>query len=815
MRLGLEVLLSVGLMLGIILTYYAKKDVIEAFIFSIVGFFGFYVVISGLLFFVEKFTFQRTLIIEIVLQCAVWAGLLLAGKRPAYTVDLKRFIIPCVIILVILPVTITKFDFFGMGQDQGQYQTKAIYLMKGNAINQLDFKAYDSLGTAKEKEAFASSLEELVGLFNYDPKLAGNTEQEKSSVSVVLNCYPTYPAILGLWGMIFGMSQMAGVQTIFLICFIFLAYFIAEKLKLNRALRILVPALAGISPMVIWVSKSSLTEMFLAVIVASFIYSIVGEEETAKAWVSAVPVLFFAFFHVSLYTILPIIVIVLWTMFMMTKNKQYILAQIFSVLSYYAGFLIFRRICATYVTAINYKPVYHLGITQNNILLVVTAACAAAILAGICLWIFGGKLQKVFYKIIYDKKFGILIILSIIFLLAFTVIKGRNDLPHLTIWAYCVATGFIVLPAALVMLIVKLFSDRIHLFTAKNTVICLLFWYCILFHTAFLRRETADYYYYSRYIVPYLLIAILMFAVLFREVKQYKIYLIVGISVLIAVPFDMVLKRQMDDSRMEWDVLEEVTGCITDTNGGQNTAVIVDGGMDFARIIYLPIDAVTKADVFFGNEDLAAQVGELKEKYNQVYVVTNEMYDSTKEDGLNASLIYREKNIQSEDMKTDIGKIVPTSHSFSQNQIAVSVYKADSWKYDYSVQDIYGFKSSGFSERGYSAGAWMESSEAVIECCLDKSNYNLKISQLQPIAYDLLGRNLNLEVYMNDQLVGKQELSLETNGVELSFTIDRNVLVDGKNELRLVCDLWSPSEYGAADQRELGMSFSQAMFEKK
>ena len=110
-----------------------------------------------------------------------------------------------------------QIEYFGMGQDQGVYQTHAIALINGYNDLQLDFKEYDTLEPQEEKDCFKKMLQtQLIGLYNYDPELPfASQEAEKSDVSAVFHGVPTFASVLALWGSMFGISHMAGIQTLF------------------------------------------------------------------------------------------------------------------------------------------------------------------------------------------------------------------------------------------------------------------------------------------------------------------------------------------------------------------------------------------------------------------------------------------------------------------------------------------------------------------------------------------------------------------------------------------------------------------------
>lgn len=96
-----------------------------------------------------------------------------------------------------------KHGFFGMGQDEGVYQTVAINLMNGITDRQQDFAEYH-LVSPEQQGTFAENVyHRLIG---YD---IGNTsypetvyDNNVSPVSGIYHGIPTYASILAMWGTI-------------------------------------------------------------------------------------------------------------------------------------------------------------------------------------------------------------------------------------------------------------------------------------------------------------------------------------------------------------------------------------------------------------------------------------------------------------------------------------------------------------------------------------------------------------------------------------------------------------------------------------
>lgn len=267
--------LAVGIILaGVGCGYILKREnIVRLMIISVLVYFSAFIIVSGLLFWIDQFSIMSTLMIIIVVEGVFVVLKYITCRSFQIEWDVKDYIIPAIIILCAMPFVLQKYEFFGMGQDEGVYQTQAIQFMYDYNDVQRDFEEYYLLESEEAKEDFKISLQEdLIGLYNYDTSLPfASEEKEISDVSAVFHGIPTFPALLGLFGKLFGIRHMSDVQTIFYICAVFFLYFILMDLNTKRVNRILCTILFAFSPLILWVSKSALTEIGIAALILGFI----------------------------------------------------------------------------------------------------------------------------------------------------------------------------------------------------------------------------------------------------------------------------------------------------------------------------------------------------------------------------------------------------------------------------------------------------------------------------------------------------------------------------------------------------------------
>ena len=105
-------------------------------------------------------------------------------------------------------------------------------------------------------------------------------------------------------------------------------------------------------------------------------YFITDDKNPDKKWVSIIPVAVFGCYHVSIYTVIPLFIIVYAGMFVFTREKQYAVLMPATAAGYLASFWMMRHIQPIY-TLNNYSPVFTHGINVKNITAIVTAAAIA------------------------------------------------------------------------------------------------------------------------------------------------------------------------------------------------------------------------------------------------------------------------------------------------------------------------------------------------------------------------------------------------------------------------------------------------------
>jgi len=797
--------------------WFRNKNLIEGVIMGTVMWFFVHIVVSMGLFVIDKYTvfragFGAASVSLVLLVLAVF----LRRSKPfrwkhifRHDLSLKDMLIPLIISLLALPLVSTKNEFFGMGQDQGVYQTQAILFMNGDTKRQKDITEYHDVTSDSERAAFN---------YNIHSKLAGldiphaeypDTVYDRSvgESSGIIHGIPTYSALLAMWGSIFGMEHMADFETVLFVCLIFVIYFITRSLKLKKTTSACVCALAALAPVIIWTAKSSLTEILLTLIPAVFLY-FMTDEDSKQRWMSIIPVAVFGCYHVSLYTMVPMFIMVYGGMYVFTRERQYAVLMPVTVAGYLASFFMMKQVQPFY-TMNNYSPLFVGGINVNNITTVVIIGSAAAFAAVIIFDLIVKKLTKKDFsqrrflkKASASKPFGILLRLLIILPCVYIIIKAfRNysnwdEASHITLWGFCANVGFFVLPLAIVFAVIfaKSFAE-----SHQRLVVFIMFFYCVLVYSAFLRPEIQYYFYYSRYLAPFIPVG-LIFSGLALDRFGGKLFIpAAAASFLLTARYDAYLMWHKDDTRMEWSVLSDLTDFVE-----EGDCVVISN--DYAQKLWLPIRSMTGAHVYPEDTEDPEQLDRLAARYGRVMVLTKDILGEE-----DYTSIYSNRIHHIEDDMVNTGTLIPMPKFFYSFVEEIHLYSYDKYRFIYTAEGDYS-KMSGFGPLEVSF-CWTDSEEAQVECGLYPGDYDITMEMGCGIPLDKIGKDkIEVTLLLNGEEIGTQAITQENNGQPLRFTAEEDQVLEGENILEIRSPLWSASLSNPNDDRELGIPVSSVRF---
>ena len=797
--------------------WFRKKNIVESAVLGIIWFFCSYVLCSMGLFVIDKFALFRAAALSLIFNAVLLGAAVLLRKDKPFSLrslfkcdfSLKEMLVPIIVCLLAVPLVMVKNELFGMGQDQGVYQIQAINFMTGDYSRQKDFSEYHLIDDEELQAEFEFYVKDSLGGYDVHAEYFPDSDYDgdSSPVSGMIHGIPTFSAILAMWGDIFGMENMISVETLFYICMIFMVFFICRNLHLRSVSCLAACIVSAAAPVVVWSAKSSLTEMFLTLLPALFLYFMTDDENPRQKWMSVIPIAVFACYHVSVYTIIPIIVIIYGGMYLFTREKQYAILLPVTIAGYLASYFMMRQVQPQY-TINNYSPIFIGGINVHNISTVVTVACIAAIGASAVYVFVLSRRCSSFSAVEFSRKasdsraFKILLSLLVALPVLYIIIKAvgkyssLEEASYTTLWGFICNSGIFLLLTAIVsaLFIPKFFAEK-----NSRLVVFLMFFYCILVYSAVLRYDIQYYYYYSRYLAPFIPVAA-VFAVMTLDRFGGKLMLpLTAAGLVFVMPYDIFLMQNKDDTRMEWSVLED----ITDIAGAGDCIVI---GREYMDHLWLPLRALTDADVYPQSEDADAQYIWLSQRYDRTLYIT-----AQEDDEGDFSVMYRNMVQHSEDDLHHVGKIVPMSKAFYETDDDIYVYRFEKYDFSYTAAGDYN-KFTGVSalEGDF---CWIDEEIAEVKCGLYPADYQVTISQGGMIPFEALGlEKLDVSVYINGIKIGDAELTQENNGADLTFEIDEKDVADGNNIISIQCELWDISDINPDDTRSVSIPVKSVVF---
>lgn len=800
--------------------WFREKNIIESSVLGVTWFFCSYVFSSMGLFVIDKFSLFRAGALSMMLNVFLFLLVLIIRRKTLkdgiFKCDfsIKSVLIPIIICILAFPLVKVKNEVFGMGQDQGVYQMQAVALINNDNAKQKDFEEYHKLETPEERETFEYWVRNYMrgyDILSSNFPAEGIFDFNVSRVSGIFHGIPTYTSMLAMWGEIFGMENMADIETVFYICMIFLVYFICRNLRLKNASCICACILSASAPVVIWSAKSTLTEMFLALIPLMFMYFMTDDENPDSKWLSIIPVAVFGCYHVSIYTMIPLFFMVYGGMYFFTREKQYAVLMPVTAIGYLISYFCMRNVQPAY-TMNNYSPVFVGGIDVNNLNTVVSIFSMALLIVSVVFVFFVSEYDrkniKKFNKNVFNQKasenkifkifLSLLIILPVLFIIikAFSKYNTLKDANVVTLWGFICNAGIILIPLTIIFAVI---SPEFYIQKNSRLTVFLMFFYCILVYSAFLRYDIQYYFYYSRYLVPFISVAVIFGVLTLDKFGRKLIYPISLAGIFIVYPYDIFLMNAKDDTRMEWAVMEDICDIISDGD-----CVVMD--KYYTSSLFLPIRNITEADVYPYFEFNENQFAELQVKYDKVFYITNKMQSPD-----DFVTIYKNTIEHSEDDSGHTGELIPMPYKFLEYKDDIFLYSFEKYKLNYRVSEDYQLFNGFYNlENNF---CWSSENETEILAKLYPSDYNVTVSFGTVIPFDSIDiEEFNLEFYINDRKVGTILMNSYNNCEDIRFNIPEYMINDGENIIKIKTDLWNASQANPADSRMLGIPLESIAF---
>ncbi len=819
MLVGVLALISVFAASVTAVVILGKRNIFESVAAGVSFLLCLHVLISYVLFIADCFTVLRTVSTMFIISALTMVVALLIKKGNKFVCDtsIKNALIPIIVCVFLVPFVSVKNGYYGMGQDEGGYQTQAFFFMNGDTKAVHDFPVYYEL-SEEDKEEFEIRIDNTNGMDSLDegykdPRYSENTSPSERYIHGI----PSFSALMATWGSIFGADQIQGVQTLIYVLLIFLTYFVTVRMGFSKVYSTLACFAVGFSPAVIWVMKSALTEGFMGLLIIFFLWLLVNDNKWTNI-LSIVPVAVYAMYHVSFFTIVPVFIGVYAFRYIVTAERKYI-GLMFSmpalqVMSFFTMCLI-----QPIYTRNNYMRIFVInrgGHSVEDLDGQVILVALIYMLVISLFTIFSGKLLRREDRLETLRNSRIFLwVLRLMVLLpiakaAYNVIAARPSgvkeicmaILKTSFYHYAIAGGIILFIAAVVLILVKpgeMIRDN------NSASLSIMFFYLVLVYSSFLNTTVYPLMYFARYIVPFIGIAVIFVMYVLGLKKQIKSYITIPVFALcmcIFVPTNVSLISSRDDTKMPWEVLNSITELIDD-----NDAVIV--AENTRLVTWMGIEARTDADVYPQYKDLLLEASEIWDGHDEIYIVKRyPMYET--DSGF--ELVYMNTYDYQDECAWDPNVFTLYPTNFSSREETIYVYRMD--RVDHREYPLPEFYDNYEGLTGYEDGYSWTSETLILNCHLEDRDYNMSVDLMPGIPFGAApDGKIDVDVYINDELIDTVTLAPGINEEGFTLFIDDELFDEGANAVRFEMEPWDASIVNASDTRQLGFALRNITFE--
>jgi hypothetical protein len=807
---------------GIIINFYTigelikEINILERIAISMVTWFIIYVELADLLFLLRIFSLgTATIAVSSICGCLFIITKLKRKNNNDLCNNIKLRNNDKYILFAILIGTFFSFgtfEFFGMGQDQGVYETEAINIIYGQSSWDTEIEEINDIDDSSYRDYYKSIIEELAGF-----DLSYNSKQEDYLVSIrhisddsvygYWHGIPAFPSMLALSAYLFGITNMILVQFIFYLCYLIIAGLILKEVGTKGWHLFALLCILAVCPEIVWISKSALTEMFYAVLIVSYLFLLVHNNGDYISY-SSIPIISLFFYHVSSFAMIPVFLLVYWYQFIKNKDKKYIKLSFITIWGYFIAFVVIYLLQPMYVASNISKSVKI--VSTHNVGYLVLFCCVLTTL--FTNWLYKSNLI-IHNEHILKRMFAIIACLGIIFTI-FSIIYNKyeyTDAVKMFLLVFMIMTGVIMIPTIMAIIV-----NGKYKWNNRTAIILMLFsWMVVVF--SIMMKKIPYYYYYGRYVTPYIVIVVVTFAVLIDGIDKitiknktwtYKLGIIVlGFSIIFLMRYSWIIRSNVDDSRLEWTIVADVLERVQDNEEIEGTNnILLDE--DLAITLYYPLKAIADNVYIFGDNYSLDKAVEQVEGID--FFVTNKELDT---DINLIDLHYYNISETNEDDLTITSSITALPTDIN------CINKDTIYIYSNACSGIISQKHNTdcFIEGWYRYGlngCWTDGNESVILPILNGSESYMEIVIGDMIPFDMLGFDeMNIDVYINGYKYDTFVLDSD-NQKTVKMEFDSNIISRGDNIIKFVSDkVWSPSEYGALDDATYGFSVNEIIFE--
>ena len=612
-------------LLDLILLFFAfnafsdKKRIIVTLAESMAFFLSLFTLVSAPLWLLKEFTVGIGLLAVSFLCCAFFAFafiycrkngknfLIVSSRKISYDEILNA-----VAIFIAVFMSLGVFSTFGIGYNDGNAKVQALSIITGSRSTEFEVKEFRNILPESGYEAFFVNAVENIDREDFTAEFGiaeadseqSDSENEDLQIGGVLKPHmmgdfgnnPVYPSILALSASVFGFKNISYIQAFFAFCVFVFVSEILRELRCDWKLRSVLILLLGASPIIVYSNRTTVIEPIIGFCLITFLYFLLCKNNKMQV-LSSIAVVMFSFLHSSIYTMLPLFLVIYWMLFVHTRKKRLIISGFITVLGYLLGFLYLDSIAHTN-TSINYR--IGLSVLGDNYRFFVfgTVILLTVISAVFLIVIPKTDIQKIktFERNIGAKVFKILISAVSVVMTVSVVILGiktcdsYNDIFKLTLVSFMICSGLVLLP----YILVRLFIGAYRVGT-KEAVVTVAFVYSILLYSSVMKHTIDGYYYDARYLSSFIPIIILCSGIMLRLLKAEEKYFIPIIGIIFMItPYTSSLLTDRAETRFDTSLYEDVMKIAEEEE--EDTIVLLE--KDLMKYYYYPLIQTTDLKVY-------------------------------------------------------------------------------------------------------------------------------------------------------------------------------------------------------------------------
>lgn len=480
---------------------------------------------------------------------------------------------------------------------------------------------------------------------------------------------------------------------------VFLLWLVLENLEIKTLYQAIALFLYVLSPQVLWQAKTSLVETTLAFVILAMLYLLTDKKHEECRWLFCIPVVVFAFLHITIYVFMPLFVLMAYGLYFKTGRKSYIAGAVVMLAGYLAGFFMMCASSLTYVYG-NYDRLYIGPVGPSNLKAFVMAVSVAGIVFSLVLGLLPVKKNTKAVSVnaqsmrkeqnrFKNTCWRIFVwVFAAAGLAACLLVMKKSAYPsaYMTSYAYLLSSGIILMPVIFIAAFL-----RPSWFKKKDSIVLLtaMFYYCVIIYSAVFKKEILHYYYYGRYIVPYIAVIVVLGAYILSRTAEsmahirilrdgYRYALCSGALAVatVLIPYAGIVVNGQDQTQLQWKILTE----LAETVDEKDSVVVL--GEEVVPQLMVSLKYMTDCPVYPLKEDkeaAAVQCARLKDRYSHVYVISGEPESGAVADSGVDTVYHKDNKIQMDvKMPEELDGIaawIPYAQEFVSSIQPVAVYE--------------------------------------------------------------------------------------------------------------------------------------------